>query len=51
MTLCHLRLDSRMQTVELVLRFCFLEVAEPALMAVVNNFISERNSSEVMAVG
>ncbi|XP_062507467.1 protein SDA1 homolog isoform X2 [Corticium candelabrum] len=27
------------------------EVAEPALMAVVNNFITERNSSEVMAVG
>jgi protein SDA1 len=27
------------------------EVVEPALMAVVNNFITERNSSEVMAVG
>ena len=28
-----------------------IQVIEPALRAVVNNFVSERNASEVMAVG
>ena len=31
--------------------FLDTQVLEPAVRAVVNNFVSERNSSEVMAVG